>query len=691
LSLRYLGDLKPVKWFGTTLGLQVDNVRTKGKLNSIGQSAYNSTFGGQFDLTNRTSFPEYLCFYNANGTPARHQAYVDLNEPSLSNPSLGLKDEGFVPVDEIGLNTSDYRSTYTRGYVHLNFYPVDGLTLTGKFQYEDLTGKRTNTAVGESYAARHMFNLFTENGVHKLAEGGILDETNITDTSYTFRLQATYDKTIKELHAINAVAGYEYRYQKSDAKQFTYTGYDEKGLNHFTGYTNFDDLVNAKNTDLGTLYSANNVYMASYYGNFWETKHKFLSYYATANYTFDRRYTVSGSFRIDEADLFGADKKFTRRPLWSVGAGWNMHNEAFLNDVTWINQLKPRLSYGVTGNINSNYSSYLTASINTNGLIGAPIALLNTPPNDQLRWEKTKSFDLGVDFSFFNYRLNGSVDYYNKQGSDILSLVDLDPTTGWSSLNMNNAGTRNRGFELQLSGIILEATNPQQVGLSAAFNIAYNNNKVTKIQHISTTGWAAIQSNDYKKDYPVRSLYSYKYGGVTYDQGYQDINWIDSNGELNYMDISSSAFTPEDVVYSGNIDPKWSGSFTPTVTYQNFTLSAMAAFYLGHYMRANYNEWTYSSGINYGSSAPAAYLNYWQASPDQQLDMIGNGYMMQYCTMQASHVYFADKNVDHADYMKLRNVVLTYSFPAKMIRKLGLSALKLRAQANNVATWARNK
>lgn len=691
LSLRYLGDVKPVKWFGTTLGLQVDNQRTKGKLNSIGQSAYNGGFNGQFDLTNRTSFPEYLSFYNPDGTPARLQAYVDLNEPSLSTTSLGLKDEGFVPVDEIGLNTSNYRSTYTRGYVHLNFYPIDGLTLTGKFQYEDLTGKRTNTAVGESYAVRHMYNLFTEDGKHKLADGGIYDETNITDTSYTFRFQATYDKTIKELHAINAVAGYEYRYQKANAKSFTYVGYDEKTLTHFTSITNFNDLLNAKTTDLGSLYNANNVYMATYYGNFWETEHKYLSYYATANYTFDRRYTVSGSFRIDEADLFGADKKFTRRPLWSAGAGWNMHNEAFLSDVTWISQLKPRLSYGVTGNINSNYSSYLTASIYTNSLIGSPRAILDTPPNDQLRWEKTKSFDLGIDFSFFNYRLNGSIDYYNKQGSDILSLVDLDPTTGWSSLNMNNAGTRNRGFELQLSGVILEATRPQQVGISAAFNLAFNNNKVTKIQHISTTGWAAIQSNDYKKGYPVHSLYSYKYGGVTTDQGYQDINWINKDGELSYLDLSSSAFTPDDVVFSGNIDPKWSGSFTPTVTYQNFTLSAMAAFYLGHYMRANYNKWSYSTGSSYGNTAPAAYLDYWNASPEQQMNMIGNGYMMQYCSMQPGHVYFADQNVDHADYLKLRNIVLTYSFPAKMIRKIGLSNLKLRAQMNNVATWARNK
>ncbi|MDE7375035.1 MAG: TonB-dependent receptor, partial [Odoribacter sp.] len=589
-------------------------------------------------------------------------------------------------------NTSRFRSNYTLGHVHLNFYPVEGLQLSGKFQYEDLTSKRGNTVVGESYSARHLYNLFTEDGKHKLQEGGIYDETNITDNSYTLRLQATYDKTIREKHDINAVAGYEYRYQKYQSKKYTLVGYDEKTLNHTTGFTNFQDLVDAGATDLGTLYSPKYIYMSNDFGGIEEIEHKFLSYYATANYAFDHRYTVSGSFRIDEADLFGADKKFTRRPLWSVGAGWNAHNEEFLSDATWMNQLKPRFSYGVTGNINSNYSSYLTASLFPNLVTGTLRALMDTPPNDQLRWEKTKTFDVGIDFALFNYHLNGSIDYYNKQGSDILSLVDLDPTTGWSSLNMNNAATRNRGFELQLDGEILRSTRPEQVGLRLNVNLAYNNNKITKIKHVSTTGWAAVQSHDYKKGRPVNALYSYKYGGVTYDEdGYQYINWIDSNGELNDMDLSKSAFTPEDVVFSGNLDPKWSGSFTPTITYRNFTLSAMAAFYLGHYFRPNYNKWSYSSGMSYGSTAPREYLAFWQASEAQRENMIGNGYIMSWCSMLPTNVYLADGNVDRADYMKLRNIVLTYSFPNKICHKIGMSSLRVRAQMNNVATWVRNK
>lgn len=679
LSLRYLGDINATEWFSATVGLQLDNKRTKG------------SYAGQFDRSQRTSFPEYLSVRNPDGTPARLQAYVDLNEPSLSDPNLNMKDEGFVPLNEFGLNTSKYRDTYTRGFVHLNFFPVDGLKLSGMFQYEDFTSKKESLVSGKSYPARHMYNLFTVGGEHLIPEGGIYYEQNSTQSSYSFRTQATYEKTFVEKHAINAVAGIEYRYQHLKGSYQRLYGYDEQTLVHNTGSMNFYDIMNAGESDLGSLYSLNDIYMGDELGGVSDTEHKYFSYYFTGNYTYDRRYTVSGSYRIDQADLFGADKKFTRRPLWSAGLSWNAHNESFLRDQTWISMLKPRVSYGVTGNINSNYSSYMTASFYGNGIINSPFASLNTPPNDQLRWEKTKTFDVGVDFAFWNFRLNGSIDYYNKAGSDILSLVDTDPTTGWNRLTMNNASTRNRGVELQLNGQILRPSSPDQVGLNIDLTLAYNNNKVTEINHVSTTGWDAIEPDDYKKGRPVNSLYSFRYDGVKYDEdGYGHIYWKNAQGESFDDNLQSSSFRAEDVVFSGALDPKWSGSITPSVTWKNFTLSAMGAFYLGHYFRPNYNKWTYSYGTSYGNAPTREYLAFWNASADDRANMIGNGYIMSRCQLYPQNVHYADKNVDHADYFKLRNIVLSYLVPQKFCRRFGFSSLRLRAQVNNVATWVRN-
>lgn len=676
LSLRYLGDIDATSWFKATVGLQVDNTRQKGRY-------YDA------DYTNYDDQPVYLSFYNPDGTPARLQARVDLNEPSLSNPAYGLKDEGFVPVDEMGANTSKYRETYTRGFVHLNFFPIPELKLSGMFQYEDITSKREDLQGADAYVTRHNYNLFTSNGKHLLPEGGVMNEQNYERNYYTFRAQATYDKLILDKHEINAVAGYEYRYTRDRYNQNRLWGYDERTLTNSNSIMNFYDLTKASSTDLGAIYNTQIYFLSSSVANFTDEEHKYISYYATANYTFDHRYSVSGSYRIDKADLFGADKKFTRRPLWSVGASWNMQNESFIRDITWIDMLKPRVSYGVTGNINSNYSSYLTAKIYVHGETGDKYASVNTPPNDQLRWEKTKTLNAGIDFGFFNYRLGGSFDFYNKVGSDILSLVDTDPTTGWASLNMNNACTRNRGVELQLYGDILRASHPSQVGIHAELTIAHNDNKVTKINHIATAGYKALESSDYKEGYPVNSLYSYVWDGVRTDEsGYQHIYWKKADGTSNCDALTSKSFDVTDVVFSGSLDPKWSGSFTPSVSYQRFTLSAMAAFYLGHYFRPNYNKWFYTS--SYGANAPKAYLDYWRATPEARETMLGSGSVMRNTEVYWDDVPMNTLNVAHADYLKLRNIVLTYDFAENICKKIGLSGLRLRAQVNNVATWVRN-
>ena len=149
-----------------------------------------------------------------------------------------------------------------------------------------------------------------------------------------------------------------------------------------------------------------------------------------ANYIYDTRYAASFSCRIDKTDLFGADPKFRGRPLWSAGVSWNIHNEQFMHQFDWINVLKLRASYGLTGNIAQNISSLLTASIGINDIYGNKVATLNTPPNDQLRWEKTATINIGADFSFWNSRLWGALDFYRKNGSDLLSTTDLDPSTG---------------------------------------------------------------------------------------------------------------------------------------------------------------------------------------------------------------------------------------------------------------------
>lgn len=679
LLLSYIGDLNPAKWIDLQFGIYFKNTRTKSHASDI-----------YFDYEQAGSFANYLSMRDPDGSPARLQAAVYLDEPSLSNPALGLKDEGYVPYDELNKNYSTSRSTYTRSYVHVNIRPTAGLKLSAMGQYEDISERSEKELQSESYAMRHLYNLYTSGGKHLLPDGGKLTTASGEANYYTLRMQANYQKKFNERHDTDILLGYEYRQTFSKSQTGTLFGYDPKTLTNSTGRINFDDLFNASQSDLGSyrLYQAD-IFQSSEAGRNTWVKHRYMSYYATMHYTYDRRYAVSGSWRIDECDLFGADKKFRRRPLWSAGISWNMQNESFMRGIQWINILKPRFSYGVTGNINAGYSSYLTASIGLNPLSGLKYANVTTPPNDQLRWEKSKTTNIGIDFSMFNYRLNGSIDYYNKQGQDVLSYIDVDPSTGFSQMLNNNAQTRNRGIELQLEGNILNAVSRDNLGINVALTLAYNKNKINRLNYRATSGYSALTT--YHEGYPINSLYSFDFDRIETDNdGYQQIFWKKADGTSHDTSLRGTDFKPEDVIFSGGRDPKLSGSFTPTITYRGFSLSAMLVWYTGHYMRTASSLWNYSYSYSYGNNASRDLLDWWNMPEEQRDRLPGNGYMMSKTHVANYEAVYSSANIERADYAKLRNIVLSYQFPSALCRSLRMQQMRLRLQANDLCTWVSN-
>lgn len=303
LSMQYNGQLDVTKWLDMNFGVTLNNNRTKTRPS------------GYMGRTGMTSFAEYESMYNADGTPATLQAYVWLDEPSLSDPDLGLKDEEFVAVDELRRNAAKSRETYVRSFVHLNAHPLPELKLSAMFQYEDISNRSESLIEGDSYSMRHQYNLFTSGGKHYLPEGGQLDQTSGEGNYYTFRTQATYDKTFAEKHAVSAIAGFEFRQTYSRSERSRLYGYDDQTLTNNTGLMDFASLITLESSDLGKIYSPSYVFLSSDVAGVSENKHRYESYYFTANYTYDKRYSLSGSYRVDKADLFGADPKFRSRPL----------------------------------------------------------------------------------------------------------------------------------------------------------------------------------------------------------------------------------------------------------------------------------------------------------------------------------------------------------------------------------------
>lgn len=683
--LNYRGAAKFGKYLDVSVGLNLISERAHGNV-------YDSEWGAI------TSFNPYMSMYAPDGSLNRLVASFSLDNPAYGNAAYGLKDPSYNQIAEIGRGSERTRRTNIRPWINAKVNILDGWTANAQFQYEDIYFKSDILRGKDSYTMRSMYNTYTAASkqgevTHHIPDGGMLTTTTSEGSFYTFRAQTDYNNTIADKHDISAAVGFEYREQREKTYGNVLMGYDDQTQTNNNFMMNWGTLKDIEGS-AGVLGADYPMYGAPDSDNFKTSHilHRFYSVYGIANYVYDSRYAASVSCRIDKTDLFGADPKFRGRPLWSAGASWNIHNEKFMHDYTWVNVLKLRASYGLTGNIAQNISSLLTATIGVNNIYGNKYASLNTPPNDQLRWEKTATWNLGADFAFWNSKLSGSFDFYRKNGSDLLTSTDLDPTTGWSQLTINNGKMVNTGIELQLNSPIIEAKDPSQFGLDLGFNIAYNHNKVTKVDHLPATGQEALQSYTLHKGYPVNSLFSYDFAGMVKDGDMQYFSWRDHNGNIQTASIDTDIFTPADAVFSGSLDPKVMGSFTPRFSWQRFDLSVMMAWYTGHVMRANTDHYT-SEGSMYGynglsaiEAVPSAYLDYWRTGDASRFP--ANGYAGN--SFVTGDPLYMSTNVVSADFMKIRNIVLSYSFSPSVCRMLRLDCLRLRFQMNNVCTWARN-
>ncbi len=683
-SIKYNGDWKPVKWFNLSIGLNI--------LNDQSETHPYSEYGQM------NSFLVYESMYNEDGSRRGMDAAIYSGEEAFANSTYELKDPTYNLLDEMERSSQSYRYTNIRTYANAIVYlPIEGWTLQGQFQYEDIFQRSDLQYDADSYMMRNLYNLYTHldpttgEVLHAIPEGGFRSIGTTQSQYYTARAQTRYNHTFAGKHDIDVLAGVEARQTHSTYDNSLYYGYDHATQTNLNLLTDWAFINNSTTGVLGSNYTP---YGAFSDFNTTDVMHRFFSYYFTANYVYASRYGVSGSYRVDQADLFGADPKFRTRPLWSVGASWNAHNENFLKAVKWLNVLKLRASYGLTGNIDSSVSSYLTATIGTNFINGGKTGSLNTPPNDQLRWEKTASWNAGLDFAFFDYRLSGSIDFYRKNSSDLLTNADLDPTTGWSSLKINSGSMVNQGVELQLNGQVLRARSRRSVGIDLGFNFAYNHNEVTKVSHYARSG-SEYLSMQLHEGYPLNSLFSIKYAGLIEKDGVYYVGWLDTNNEVHTENISSGAFTIEDAVFSGTYTPVYTGAITADISFYGFTLSAMFNYYAGHYMRIGNDAMGASVGSGAGYTNTfglgaylSDHLNYWEGGEGK---VPANGYFSNIKNGNGLNgLNLRHTNVEPADYLKLRNIVLSYEFDPSICRRINMYNLRLRVQMNNVWTWARN-
>lgn len=622
----------------------------------------------------------YQLLYNP-ATGERINDYTNFNIVENQRlMELGYKDNGFNILDEIDLANNKTNTMNVRTKFGLDVNILDGLKVSADYQYERTHQENKNIQDENSYSVRkNIINQFTteKNGVltYNLPNGDVLDMSNVNGTTHTFKAGASLNRTFGEdgKHYVNAIAGFDLRKHASQTIRNRKLGYNDE----LQSWQTFDQAAMAKN---GVQWWDGNTYWydASYYDLFSYNETREVSGYGSLVYTYDRRYTLSGTFRIDKSNLFGADKKYRRNPLWSVGASWNIQEEAFFNSEI-VNRLVPRVTYGLTGNFDRSGSTtpLLVASRYFSNVFGGYYTRVQTPPNDKLRWERTKTLNIGVETELFN-RLNLSVEYYDKHSYDLLGNVMLDPTLGFSGSRINAADMRNRGVEIMLNAGLIR-TEPFQWNLNFVFG--YNKNKITR-NNISD---GAPEINrprgtiQFVEGYAREAIWSYRWAGLS-EEG--DPQTFDAEGN------KTTEATLESLVCSGTYLPKYNGSLSTDFKYKNLTLMLSFVYNFGHVFRMEY------PGMNPFESADLSNLvaKRWKTPGDENITDIPAVVTWEHFFDGRDRLaQYSSNSIRNGNFIRLREILLNYELPKDWIRSTPFSRISLTAQANTLWMWTKNK
>lgn len=683
LNVNYKGIYDVAKWL--TASVSINAVYNKSR--NPGED-YNSSH------TNVWGYPAYESLYNADGSDHKMYYWYSGHDYWAGNTQEGFEDLGVVVSDEFYNNVLNTKRQHMRYHGDLLFKIIDGLTLNTQFVYENSHTTASWHANEQSHAARTIRNAYAtmENGqiVYLTPQGGFLQTTNTDGEYWTLRGQANYTKSFGK-HAVAALGGLEFRQTKINGTKSLALGYNDQLQNSGTHTVDFGKLSLMRSSSLYMIESggfpanqfAFGPYMEEGMGVVPEVLHRYASGYANLTYTYDEKYNAFASFRKDYADVYGLNAKFRGKPLWSVGAGWNIHNEDFMDDIVWANFLKLRVSYGVTGNIYQGATSYMTASAGElNDYTNLPFGEVQSPANPNLKWEQNRTTNIGLDFGFLNNRITGSIDYYNRIGKDIFSNRTLDPTTGFTSMFVNMASMRNRGIEVAVTANWFQSLRRESFGWSTSLTFAHNKNEITSVENPSSVAYQLV-SNPYRTGYPSSALWSYRFAGISDLKGEEgETLYYVEDGATSH---SASGKSISILEYSGQSEPKVVTGMDNRFTWNGLSLSILMAYYGGHKMRALPETGTF--GVGEGSPVKSYFLNAW--TPENPTNTPGIGrYSSQSLGSEESYSNVA---IHDADFLKIRNIVLGYELPRQWIKGLGINRLTLRFQLDNPkALWVKN-
>jgi TonB-dependent starch-binding outer membrane protein SusC len=510
------------------------------------------------------------------------------------------------------------------------------------------------------YTTTGGFNIVTGLGL------GFGQQSSSKALSHLLEHTLTYNKIFAQKHNFNAVAGASWQGDDAEYLQASGKGFPNDGV-------------------LNNLSSASQNYTIAST----KTQSGLISYFGRVNYQYNQKYLLTLSARTDESSKFAVENKWAFFPTAAIG--WRLSEEKFLKNASFINDLKLRASTGVTGSQNFGAYQWLTL-FQATSYGGSPAVIQNQLGNDKLRWELTRQTDIGIDFSLFNKRLNGTIDVYEKNTSDLLYFFIPPGTTGYTSVIGNLGNTQNRGIEFTINTDVISKNN---FTWNIAFNTAFNRNKLIKLNddYLNADGYIDPPNTGslLKIGEPMGLMYGYIAEGIFETK--EEIDALNAaaggvyqatgtaRGDLKFRDVNGDKkITTADQTIIGNANPDFAGGLTSNLQYKGLKLSLLFTYSVGNDIRWG----TESSNITFSTSGSEnkllSVLNRW--TPDNPTNQPRAVYLDPNINWRVSSYYVHD-----GSYVRLKNIYMSYDLPNKLIQKIQfIKAASFFASGTNLFT-----
>nr|WP_315242279.1 TonB-dependent receptor [uncultured Flavobacterium sp.] len=478
--------------------------------------------------------------------------------------------------------------------------------------------------------------------------------------STSFSNTLNYINKFESGHSIDAVVGISWDQSRLDLQSQNYAGFPDDFI-----------LTNSGSASRATTYQSESI------------QNGLNSIFGRVNYIYKDRYLATFTARRDGSTKFGPNNQYGFFP--SGALAWNIHNEEFFKS-TVINQLKLRTSLGRTGSDNLASFSYLaylsslgggsSVYANVNGIV------VNSLPNNDIKWEETNQLDFGLEFGLFNNRLNGEVAYFEKKTNGIILFTPVPSETGTSSYNSNIADVSNKGWEITLGGDIFRGSGFKW---NSSFNISFVKNNVDALNGGSVFSWGASPS--IIQGQPIGVILGYEVAGIAQNQAQIDAlnaasptgsyyGNLTQPGDYIYTDINGDGrINADDRKPLGNLNPKYFGGWNNNMTYKNFSFSFNFQYSQGSQKHVVLDN--FINSINPQTNTTTVVYDTWTPeNPNATYARVG----------AATESVAISKYIGDASYIRLRSTSLGYNFPEQWLRKTEIAKMRLSLSANNLFT-----